>query len=56
MDISMDDIAKVSDLVLLIRFKLHIHSLLVEHELFDQNGCVVDAIFQQPWHLGFFLV
>jgi hypothetical protein len=45
MDISMDDFVEVSSLVFSIRFKLHVHSFLVEHELFDQNGCVIDAIF-----------
>jgi hypothetical protein len=45
MDISMDDFIGVLNHVFSIRFKLLAHSLLVEQELFDQNSCVVDAIF-----------
>jgi hypothetical protein len=39
---------EVLDHVLVVRFKLHARSLLVEGKLHDKNGMVVDAIFQQP--------
>jgi hypothetical protein len=39
---------EVPDHVLVVKFKLLAHSLLVKQKLHDKNGMVVDAIFQQP--------
>lgn len=48
MDIKTNNFVEVPDHVFAVRFKLHAHSLLVERELHDTKGMVVDAIFQQP--------
>jgi len=54
MDSSMDGFIKVSNYVFAIKFKMHVHSLLVECEFLDNNDILIN--FQQPFHLGFFLV
>jgi len=45
MDTLVDGFAHVFNHVFSIRFKLHVHSLLVERKLFDENESVVDAFF-----------
>jgi hypothetical protein len=48
MDTEANNFVEVFDHVLVVRFKLHAHSLLVEWKLHDKYGMVIDAIFQQP--------
>ncbi len=56
MDISMDGFVEVSDYVFAIKFKMHVHSLLVECEFLDNNDILINFLFQQPFHLGSFRV
>jgi hypothetical protein len=54
MDNSMDNFVEVFNYVFVIKFEMHVHLLLEEQEFFDNNGILINYVFQQLVHLGFF--
>ncbi len=53
MDIKENLFVEVSNHILAMKFKLHLHLLLLmERKLHDSDGMVVDAIFQWLQHFG----
>lgn len=54
MDNSMDNFVEFSDYVFVIKFEMHVHLVLEEQEFLDNNGILINYVFQQPLHLGSF--
>jgi hypothetical protein len=44
----------VSDYVFVIKFVMDVDLLLEAQEFFDNNGILINYVFQQPLHLGSF--